>query len=168
LGLQADVSTSEEHHLESKISNAGGPHRPRKRALVVPFLGGVVEETVTPTLGIFLACHFELPAADALHRLDELDNTEDDILAYMTFPEEHWTKLHSTNVLEQLNWERGTRTRSVGIFPSDVSLLRFVIALLMEIDDDCQVDKRCMAERSMTPARAERPPLLASAAQLID
>ena len=82
-------------------------------------------------------------------------------------PEDHWTKLPSTNVLEQLNREFGTRTRLVGIFPSETLLLRFVTALLMEIDDDWQVDKRYMAERSMTAARAERPPLLAPAAQLI-
>jgi len=37
----------------------------------------------------------------------------------------------------------------------------------MEIDDDWQVDKRYMAERSMTSARTERPPLLAPAAKFI-
>ena len=97
---------------------------------------------------------------------DELEAAEDDVLAYMAFPEEHWSKLHSTNVLERLNREFGTRTRLVGIFPSETSLMRFVTALLMEIDDDWQVDKRYMAERSMTPGQAERPPLLAPAAQL--
>lgn len=98
---------------------------------------------------------------------DELEGAEEDVLAYMRFPEEHWSKLHSTNVLERLNREFGTRTRLVGIFPSEVSLLRFVTALLMEMDDDWQIDKRYMAERSMTPAQADRPPLLAPAAQLI-
>jgi len=98
---------------------------------------------------------------------DELETAEEDVLTYMAFPEEHWSELHSTNVLERLNREFGTRTRLVGIFPSETSLLRFVTALLMEIDDDWQVDKRYMAERSMTATRAERPPLLAPAAQLI-
>jgi putative transposase len=97
----------------------------------------------------------------------ELESAEDDILAYMTFPEEHWPKLHSTNVLERLNREFGTRTRLVGIFPSETSLLRFVTALLMEIDDDWQVDKRYIAERSMTPAHAEWPALPAPTTQLV-
>jgi len=84
----------------------------------------------------------------------------------MGFPEDHWSKLHSTNVLERLNREFGTGTRLVGIFPSEVSLIRFVTALLMEIDDDWQVDKRDLAERSMTSGPTERPPLPAPAAQL--
>jgi transposase-like protein len=98
---------------------------------------------------------------------EELEAARDDILAYMAFPEEHWSKLHSTNVLERLNREFGTRTRLVGIFPSEVSLLRFVTALLMEIDDDWQVDKRYLAERSMIPGRPEPPALLAPAPQLV-
>jgi len=36
-------------------------------------------------------------------------------------------------VLERLNREFGTRTRLVGIFRSETSLLRFVTALLMEM-----------------------------------
>jgi len=98
---------------------------------------------------------------------DELGGAQDDVLAYMSFPEEHWSKLHSTNVLERLNREFGTRTRLVGIFPSEVSLIRFVTALLMEIDDDWQVDKRYMAERSMSAGRAERPSLPPPTAQLV-
>ena len=104
-------------------------------------------------------------AAPAVAEL--IDSAQDDVLAYMAFPEEHWSKLHSTNVLERLNRELGTRTRLVGIFPSQGSLLRFVTALLMEIDDDWQVDKRYMSERSMALLRAERPSLSAPAAQLI-
>ena len=97
---------------------------------------------------------------------DELETAQDDVLAYMAFPEEHWSKLHSTNVLERLNREFGTRTHLVGIFPSELSLIRFVTALLMEIDDDWQVDKRYMAERSMASGPTDRPPLPAPAAQL--
>jgi transposase-like protein len=46
--------------------------------------------------------------------------------------QDHWPKLHSTSVLERLNREFGTRTRLVGIFRSETSLLRFVTALLVE------------------------------------
>jgi len=98
---------------------------------------------------------------------EELEAAEDDLLAFMAFLEEHWTKLHSTIVLERLNREFGTRGRVVGIFPSETCFLRIVTAFLMEIDDDWRLDKRFIAERSMTVTRAERPPLLDPAARLI-
>ncbi|MEY9123297.1 transposase-like protein [Bradyrhizobium yuanmingense] len=39
-----------------------------------------------------------------------LDEAETDVLAYMTFPPQHRTKLHSTNPIERLNGEIKRRT----------------------------------------------------------
>jgi transposase-like protein len=39
-----------------------------------------------------------------------LDEAEEDVLAYMTFPKEHRAKLHSTNPLERVNGEIKRRT----------------------------------------------------------
>ena len=36
---------------------------------------------------------------------DLMDASEDDVLAYMAFPRQHRTKLHSTNPIERLNKE---------------------------------------------------------------
>ena len=36
-----------------------------------------------------------------------MDEAEEDVLAYMTFPSQHRVKLHSTNPLERLNKEVG-------------------------------------------------------------
>lgn len=50
-----------------------------------------------------------------------MDTVEEDVLAYMTFPRQHWTKLHSTNPIERLNGEIKRRTEVVGIFPTQMA-----------------------------------------------
>jgi transposase-like protein len=47
-----------------------------------------------------------------------MDAAEHDVLAFMQFPKELRTKLHSTNTLERLNKEVKRRTNVVGIFPN--------------------------------------------------
>jgi transposase-like protein len=105
--------------------------------------------------------------AGAVAVAEELEAAEDDVLAYTAFPEEHCSRLHSINVLKRLSRESRNWIPLVGIFPSKVSHLRFVTALLMETDDDRPVEVRYLAERSMIPGRAERPALLAPAPQLV-
>jgi putative transposase len=56
-------------------------------------------------------------------RLAELmDGARDDVLAYMTFPREHWPQIASTNPLERLNGEIKRRADVVGIFPNDLAV----------------------------------------------
>ncbi|MEW8978540.1 MAG: transposase [Symbiobacterium sp.] len=61
-----------------------------------------------------------------------LEDAEDDLLAYMSFPAEHRRQLHSTNPLEQLNREISHRTDVVGIFPNREAMVRLVRVVLME------------------------------------
>jgi putative transposase len=47
-----------------------------------------------------------------------IDDSESDVLSYLDFPEQHRSKLHSTNPLERLNKEVKRRADVVGIFPT--------------------------------------------------
>jgi hypothetical protein len=74
---------------------------------------------------------------------------EEDVLAYMAFPAEHWTRIYSTNPLERLNEEVKRRTNVVGVFGDEASVLRLVGSVLIEVWDDWQVGHRYFSQESM-------------------
>lgn len=81
---------------------------------------------------------------------DLLEDAAEDLLAHLHFPREHRRRLHSTNPLERLHKEIKRRTRVVGIFPTRESLMRMVVTLLSEQDDEWQVaDRRYFSAGSM-------------------
>ena len=78
-----------------------------------------------------------------------MDEAEEDVLAYMTFPSQHRVKLHSTNPLERLNKEVKRRADVVGIFPNEDSIVRLIGAVLLEQNDEWQLQHRYMQIEGM-------------------
>jgi transposase-like protein len=87
---------------------------------------------------------------------EALERAEEDILAFYSFPTDHWKKLRSTNPLERLNREVGRRTDVVGIFPDDTSLIRLTTMLDIEQNDEWLVSRRYLSAGSMAPLLEER------------
>jgi transposase-like protein len=81
-----------------------------------------------------------------------LDEAEVDVLAFMSFPREHWDKISSTNPIERLNGEIKRRADVVGIFPNDDAIVRLVGAILMEQNDEWAVQRaRYMTLETIAP-----------------
>jgi transposase-like protein len=78
---------------------------------------------------------------------------EDEVLTYMMFPMEHWTRIYSTNPLERLNREVKRRTDVVCIFPDVDSVLRLVGSILIEAHDEWQAGRRYFSLDSMRKLR---------------
>jgi transposase-like protein len=63
-------------------------------------------------------------------------------LTVFDIPPGHRRRLRTNNTLERLNREIKRRTRVASIFPNEASLLRLATAVLLEIDDEWQTEKR--------------------------
>lgn len=95
-----------------------------------------------PMVAAALRNAFDDPA-DRLARL--MREAEDDVLAFLIFPKEHRSQIHSTNPLERLNKEVKRRTHVVGIFPNEDAIVRLVGALMLEQNDEWAVTRRYMS-----------------------
>lgn len=88
-------------------------------------------------------------------------SAREDVLAFRHFPQQHWRKLWSTNLLERVNEEIKRRTRVVGIFPNDAAITRLVGAVLLEQDEHWQLEGRRMfsldSMAAIPPAAEELP-----------
>ena len=86
-----------------------------------------------------------------------MDDSEHEVLAYLAFPAQHRTKLHSTNPLERLNKEVKRRANVVGIFPNEAGITRLIGAVLLEQNDEWLLQCRYMQIEGMAELT---PPLL--------
>ena len=67
---------------------------------------------------------------------DTLEHFQYDVMNYMQFPQSHWRRIRTTNMMERTNKEIKRRSRVVGAFPSQESVLRLVVSILIDINED--------------------------------
>jgi len=123
------------HFLREALGHARREQQPMLAALLRPLFNSDSAETARALLGDALErLRKPLPRVAAL-----LEDAEEDLLAFHSFPADHWPKLRSTNPLERVNREIGRRTDVVGIFPNDRSLIRLAASIVIE-QNDCVSD----------------------------
>ena len=67
---------------------------------------------------------------------DTLKNFQFDIMNHMQFPESNWKKIRTTNMMERTNKELKRRSKVVGAFPNQESVLRLAVSILIDINED--------------------------------
>jgi len=140
------------HFLRDCLGHARREQQPMLAALVRPiFNADELADARDQLSAAVAALEGKLDKVAAM-----LEQAEEDILAFYSFPPDHWRKLRSTNPLERLNREIGRRTDVVGIFPDDGSLVRLTTMLCIEQNDEWLVGRRYLSAGSMEPLLEER------------
>ena len=160
--LGATAQRCRVHFMRNALAHAGKSGRQVVSALIATaFAQADAEAARQQWRRVADQFRTKMPKLSAL-----MDSAENDVLAYMTFPAAHRTKLHSTNPLERVNGEIKRRTDVVGIFPNEDAIRRLVGAILLEQNDEWAVQRsRYMTLESIAPIGdddAVRLPILAA------
>jgi putative transposase len=133
------------HFLREALGHARREQQPMLAALLRPLFSADSSEQARALTGEALErLRKPLPKVATL-----LEQAEEDLLAFYTFPLDHWAKLRSTNPLERVNREIGRRTDVVGIFPNDRSLIRLAASVVIEQNDEWLVGRRYLSNHSL-------------------
>jgi len=76
---------------------------------------------------------------------DTIDGYIFDLGNYKAFPREHWRRIRTTNGVERINKELKRRSRVVGAFPNDQSLMRVAGCLLIDINEEWITGKKYLS-----------------------
>lgn len=120
------------HFMRNAMAHVGSKHRQMAAAAIrTAFTQETQEAARTEWRAVADRLRERFPKLGAL-----MDEAENDVLAHLSFPKEHWPQLASTNPLERLNGEIKRRTDVVSIFPNEDAIVRLVGALLLEQNDE--------------------------------
>ncbi|MFY1110469.1 MAG: IS256 family transposase [Methanosarcinaceae archaeon] len=78
----------------------------------------------------------ELDGSGYKSAANTIESFQFDLLNYMQFPKKHWRRVRTTNMVERTNKELKRRSRVVGAFPSQESVLRLAVSILIDINED--------------------------------
>lgn len=68
-----------------------------------------------------------------------------DLENYKAFPRAHWKRIRTTNGVERINKELKRRYRSIGAFPSEQSLMRVAVSILIDINEEWITGKKYLS-----------------------
>ncbi len=135
------------HWMRNALAHAGPKQRPAVVALLKTIFAQESAEAAREQWHhVSDALREKYPKLAAM-----MDESRDDVLAYMDFPREHWAQIASTNPIERLNGEIKRRSDVVGIFPNDKAVVRLVGALMLEQNDEWAVCRRYMTLEGLKP-----------------
>jgi putative transposase len=123
--------------------------RPEMQPEVVADLRGVFDAPDRPEAERQLGLAVKKYRTTAPKLADWLEANILEGLAVFALPRSHRRRLRTSNMLERLNEELKRRTRVAGLFPNDASLLRLVSAVLMEVSEDWETNRKYL---TMGPA----------------
>jgi putative transposase len=168
-GVQLVISDAHEGLKAAIAAVLPGSSWQRCRTHFVRNLATKVPKSAWPMVSTLVRSIFEQPDATStwaqharvVEQLDEtfgdaaamLTDAAGDVLAFTSFPKEHWRQIRSNNPQERLNKEIRRRTDVVGIFPNRAAMLRLVGAVLAEQHDEWAVARRYMSAELLTKAR---------------
>jgi transposase-like protein len=133
------------HFLRNVASAVPKLHAPAVLAVVKSIFLQPTPETAADAVAHALAVlEPNFPSVAA-----KLRAAEADVLAYLTFPVDHWKSISSTNAIERVNAELDRRAKVVGIFPNTASLIRLFTAVLQDQHDEWQDGRRHFSQQSM-------------------
>ena len=158
--LGGTIQRCKVHFLRNALAYAGKGQRQMVRALInTAFAQESPEAASEQWRAVADQLRERFPKLSAI-----MDEAETDVLAFMTFPNAHRTKIHSTNPLERLNAEIKRRTKVVGIFPNEAAIVRLVGALLLEQNDEWQLNRRYMQLEGLRSLATDAPARLSAVA----
>ena len=82
------------------------------------------------------ACEKAIQVAEKLRAMKlakaarKVEDGIEEILTFMDFPTQHWTRIRTNNAIERLNREIKRRTKAIGAFPDGQSALMLICARL--------------------------------------